>query len=348
MAINNKKYLLLVIIFFVFTSFLSAQTSGYFIEEKGDEVKYVQRFVWKGGEHTLYYEVVFEREINGAYIPYLKETTKAKFIEVSLPPGPYRFRVIPYDLLGRPTEGSPWSNIHVFAVTKPNQFREPEPEAEAKTKTTLRPKSELEPETEKAEEEEPENTEKEKTVFFRIGLDIGIGGRLSLYGAEHFGEISDGGLGLRTSIVFKAPLDLYIGPEFTVDANRWGNIENWRLFFYTVGLNILVEKWSPNKIFGVSFKFGLLYPTIDVQRNWSEASKERNDVFHGDEMSVFVSEENIYANRLIPSMGASIYFLIKKHLLLELGFNYIHMFSTISDYPASGFFCPKLGISYQF
>ncbi|MCL1958508.1 MAG: hypothetical protein FWF68_02790, partial [Spirochaetes bacterium] len=90
MVINNKKYLLFVIILFVFTSLLSAQTSGYFIEENGDEVKYVQRFVWKGGEHTLYYEVVFEREINGAYIPYLKETTKAKFIEVSLPPGPYR------------------------------------------------------------------------------------------------------------------------------------------------------------------------------------------------------------------------------------------------------------------
>ncbi len=169
MAINNKKYLLLAIILFVFTSFLSAQTSGYFIEEKGDEVKYVQRFVWKGGEHTLQYEVVFEKEINGTYTPYLKEFTKAHFIEVSLSPGPYRFRVIPYDILGRPAEGSQWVNIHVFAVTQPNQYKEPEAEPETKTAFKQRP----EPEREKAvvaeEDEETEKPEKEKTVFFRIG-----------------------------------------------------------------------------------------------------------------------------------------------------------------------------------
>jgi len=342
MAINNKRYLLLAIIFIVFTSFLSAQDAGYFIEEKGDEVKYVQRFVWRGGENALHYEVIFEREVNGRYSRYLREITKAQFIEVSLPPGNYRFRVIPYDILGRPTEGSQWVNIVILPVPKQEQYEELKPES----KTALRPEPEPEPESE--EEEEEVKPEKEKTVFFRLGLDIGIGGRLSLYGAEHFGEISDGYLGLLTSIVFKVPSDIYIGPEFTVDANRWGNIENWKLFFYTFGLNILAEKWSPNKIFGVGFKFGLLYPAIDVQKNWREASKEQNDVFHGNEMNVFASEENIYADRLIPSIGASFYFLIKKHLLLELGFDYLHVFSTINDYLPSGFFCPRIGISYQF
>jgi len=349
MVINIKKYLLLVISLFLFTSFLSAQTSGYFIEEKGDEVKYVQRFVWKGGENTLYYEVVFEREVDGEYIPYLKQTTKAKFIEVSLHPGPYRFRVIPYDILGRPTEGSQWVNIHVFAVTQPNQYREPEPETKTNTKTNtntaLNSKPGLEPESEE-EEEEPVKSEKEKTIFFRLGAMGGF--RKPIYGNEYFGDSGDPYIGLRTSIVFKTPLDIYIGPELLGDVNRYGNIENWKFYFYTVGLNILAEKWSSNKIFGVGFKIGALYPTIDIQKNWHEMSYEQMQYFKNDNMDVYAVDEGFNTYRLVPSIGASLYFLIKKHLLLELGFDYLHVRSTASDSPASGFFCPKFGISYQF
>jgi hypothetical protein len=340
MAINNKKYLLLAIILFVFTSFLSAQTSGYFIEEKGDEVKYVQRFVWKGGEHTLYYEVVFEREVNGTYTPYLKETTKAKFIEVSLPPGPYRFRVIPYDILGKPAEGSQWVNIHVFAVTQPNQYKEPEPE------TAIKPK----PEPESEEETEVEEPEKEKTVFFRMGAAIGIGSRLNLYGNKYFGDSGDPPIGLRTSIVFKTPSDIYIGPELTGDVNRYGNIENWKLFYYTFGFNILAEKWSPKKIFGVGFKVGVLYPSIDMKKNWHEMTSDQRDYFKEKEIEIIALEKGFHAERLIPNIGASFYWLIKKHFLLELGFDYMHIFpaENISEFPPSGFFCPRFGISYQF
>jgi hypothetical protein len=344
MAINNKKYLLLAIILFVFTSLLSAQEAGYFIEEKGDEVKYVQRFVWRGGENALYYEVIFEREINGRYSQYLKETTKAQFIEVSLPPGNYRFRVIPYDILGRPAEGSQWANIVVLPVPKQEKYEELKPES----KTALKP--EPEPESEEEEEEKPE---KEKTVFFRMGATIGIGGRLSLYGNHYFGDSGDSIIGLRTSLVFKAPLDTYIGPELTVDTNRYGNIEYWKLFFYTFGINLLAEKWSPNKIFGVGLRVGMLYPSINIQKNWHETSPEQREYFHNEDMSVYAADENIYSDRLIPNIGASIFWLIKKHLLLEFGFNYIHVFPVsetmiINDYPSSGFFCPTIGLSYQF
>ena len=347
MAINNKKYILLAIILFVFSSFLSAQDAGYFIEEKGDEVKYIQRFVWKGGENALYYEVVFEREMNGRYSQHLKETTKAQFIEVSLPPGNYRFRVIPYDILGRPTEGSQWVNIAVLPVPKQEEYEEPKPE----TNMVLRPEPRLEPEPESEEEKEPE-PEKEKTVFFRMGAVIGIGGRVSLYGNEYFGDSGDSYIGLRTSIVFKAPFDIYIGPEFTVDVNRYGTIEDWKLFFYTFGINLLTEKWSPNKIFGVGFKFGLLYPSIDIQKNWHEMSQEQREYFKNGIMNIYAAENDIYADRLIPNIGASIFWLIKKHLLLELGFNYFHVIPVggmiIANYIPSGFFCPTLGIGYQF
>jgi len=342
MAINNKKYLLLAIILFVISSFLPAQEAGYFIEEKGDEVKYVQRFVWRGGENALHYEVIFEREINGRYSQYLKETTKAQFIEVSLPPGNYRFRVIPYDILGRPTEGSQWVNIVVLPVPKQEEYEELKPES----KTALKPEPEPEPES-KEEEVKPE---KEKTIFFRVGALFGIGGRQSLYGNQYFGDSGDSYAGLRTSIVFKTPLDIYIGSEFTVDQNRYGNIENWKLFFYTFGMNILAEKWSSNKTFGAGLRFGLLYPSIDIQKNWHEMPLEQRDYFKNQNLNISATEENIYVDRIFPNIGASFYFLIKKHLLLDLSFNYFHVFPVgiISDYIPSGFFCPTFGISYQF
>jgi len=333
-----KKYLLVLIIFFLFSSFLHAQSAGYFVEEKGDEVKYIQRFVWTGGENALHYEVIFERELNGRYSRYLRETTKSQFIEVSLPPGHYRFRVIPYDILGKPAEGSQWVNIEVLPVPKQEQYEEKKPE----TVTTLKP----EPESENKEEPEAEKPEKEKTVFFRIGMKTES--RFSIYGNKYFGASGDFSVGLNTSVLFKTPLDIHIGPEFTIDINRYGNIEYWKLYFYTFGVNFLAEKWSQNKIFGVGFRLGLLYPSIDIQKNWHEMPYEQRGYFKNENLSVYASEDNFFADRLVPNIGVSFNWLIKKHFLLTLGFNYIHVFSAKINYPASGFFSPMLGISYQF
>jgi hypothetical protein len=353
MANNNKKYLLLAVILFVFTSFLSAQSPGYFVEEKDDEIKYIQRFVWKGGENALQYDVVFERERNGIYIPYLKETTKAQYIEVSLPPGHYRFRVIPYDILGRPAEGSMWTDAEVLPVPMLEQYEEQKPEINTAQKPELKPKPKPEieekPEAEKAEE--PEEPEKEKTVFFRIGALFEP--RLTLYGGnEYFGgeNINGESGGLRTSIVFKIPLDTYIGTELTATVNRQGNINKWKLFYYTLGLNILAEKWSPGKIFGVGFRMGVLYPSIDIKEDWREMNEEQGAYFNRKDVDVIAADEGFFPERLIPNIGASLYLLIKKHLMFELGFNYMHILilNDIDEYPLTGFFCPRFGISYQF
>jgi len=344
MAINIKKYLLLAIIFFGIIPFLHSQNPGYFTEEDGDEIKYIQRFVWRGGEYSLYYEVIFERKINGEYAAYLRETTTSQFIELSLPPGDYRFRVIPYDLLEKPAEGSPWANVQVLAIPREEPVLEMEPE----------PEPELKPESELALEDEPnledregiklKELEPEKTILFRIGAGGGV--RLSVYGDKYFGDSGDPYFGLRTNLVFKAPSDLYIGPEFTVDANRYGNIEKWSLFFYTFGFNILAEKWSPKKTVGVGFRLGALYPSIDIQKNWHEMPAEQKEYFQGITVGVLAAENGFFIERLIPNVGASLYFLLKKNILIEVGFNYLHVFKDSND--PSGYFCPIIGLSYQF
>jgi hypothetical protein len=331
MATNNKKYLLLAIILFGFLPILSAQTAGYFIEGEGDEVKVFQRFVWNGGEYALRYEVVFEKEIDGTYRAHLREFTTSQFIEVSLTPGVYRLRVIPYDILGRPAESSQWARVEILSMQ----------EQRSEINLSFVPAPEPEPEIEA--EPEPKKPEPEKNIFFSIGAVFGP--QLPLYGSGFGDNNYPAGVGLRTSLVFKSPFDLYIGPEFTYDIYDFGNREEWKIYFFTIGLNLLFEKWFYNKQIGVGFKFGALYPSMNFEDSVFHKyhGGELDAFFHDSSMNVLIDEGDFSAERFITNMGASFYWLIKKHILLEIGFTYIHIFNT-----SGGYFRPMLGVSYQF
>jgi len=98
---------------------LKAQSAGYFIDTESGETRFIQRLVWTGGEYASRYEVVIERQVNGTDITYLREFTETPFIEVSLPPGNYRFQVISYDILDRIEEVSQWENIEVRRAVQP-------------------------------------------------------------------------------------------------------------------------------------------------------------------------------------------------------------------------------------
>jgi len=98
---------------------MSAKGVGYFIDTESGEPRFIQRLVWAGGEYALRYEVVLEKEVNGAYMAHLRESTETPFIEVSLPPGRYRFYIISYDILDRVEKTSRWENIEVRPAVKP-------------------------------------------------------------------------------------------------------------------------------------------------------------------------------------------------------------------------------------
>jgi len=61
------------------------------------EPRSVQRLTWVGDRYATRYEVIIEKDEDGKYTRTLQEFTTDFFIEVSLPPGKYRFQVIPYD-----------------------------------------------------------------------------------------------------------------------------------------------------------------------------------------------------------------------------------------------------------
>jgi hypothetical protein len=344
MATNKKKYLLLAIILFGFASFLPAQTAGYFFEEEGDEVKIFQRFVWSGGEYALQYEVVFERETDGEYKTYLREFTKSQFIEVSLPSGSYRFCVIPYDILEKPAAGSEWVYIDVFSISRQEEYEEPETELEPETETEF---ILLEPVSEEIPVDEPEQEQAQsdllKPLLFSVGADIGL--QLRIYG-NAFGYYNfPVNAGIHASVVFKTLLDIYIGPEISSNINMSGMNEKWDMYLFTIGVNLLAIKWLPNEKYAVGLRMGAHYPYLNFRGNIkADSQDDPEDNFQYSSLNNLVYEDGFSVGKFIPNIGASFYWFIKKNLLFEAGFNYMHIFNDVP----SGYFRPMIGINWQF
>ena len=97
-----KEFYLIFIFLLGLAPFLHAA------EHENHEPRFTRRIVWRGGEHAWRYAVEIEKFENGSYREHLREYTTELYAEVSLPPGEFRFRIIPYDILGRPGEGTQW------------------------------------------------------------------------------------------------------------------------------------------------------------------------------------------------------------------------------------------------
>jgi len=114
-----RNFLLTASFFLGLLSVVSAQNSGYFIDDEGGQPRFIQRLAWSGGEYAARYEVVIERDYGGTYRNHSREFTTELYINTSLQPGRYRFRVIPRDILGRPGQASEWKYIEVLPALKP-------------------------------------------------------------------------------------------------------------------------------------------------------------------------------------------------------------------------------------
>jgi len=120
MATNRRLFRFFFAVFFFLSLFsVFAQNSGYFINTQDGEPRFIQRLAWSGGEYALRYEVVIENGAGGTYRNYRREFTTELYIDMSLQPGSYRFRVIPYDILNRPGAASEWKYIEVLPALRP-------------------------------------------------------------------------------------------------------------------------------------------------------------------------------------------------------------------------------------
>jgi len=85
------------------------QSAGRYVIEQ----RYVQQISWKGDEYTRKYEVVVERIERKTNSVVLREFTEKAALEISLPPGNYRYQIIPYDYLNQAGEPSEWVTLEI-------------------------------------------------------------------------------------------------------------------------------------------------------------------------------------------------------------------------------------------
>jgi hypothetical protein len=95
---------------------LFCQDTGYRIEEDGGIVQILN---WSRS-NAYFYEIEIQRRgESGEWEPYAAERTEEIFLEVTLPPGLYRYRIISYNVLGRPAAESSWTGLRIFPAREP-------------------------------------------------------------------------------------------------------------------------------------------------------------------------------------------------------------------------------------
>jgi hypothetical protein len=118
---NRIQFIICFFSLFISPLILHGQTPDFYNADFQIEryTRFIQRLRWTPDEYALRYEVEIDREINGIYWRHLTESTEEASIRVSLPPGNYRYRVIPYNLLNRPGAVSDWLNFEIVHALNP-------------------------------------------------------------------------------------------------------------------------------------------------------------------------------------------------------------------------------------
>jgi len=347
----NKKrvfqYILTLFFLLFFITFSGAQEGESSLVISKTERRYIQRLAWEGDKNTLRYEIQVDKEEGGTYTRIRQVYTDESFVELSLQPGYYRCRVIPYDFLNRPGEGSEWL---VFEIPVIIEIETPKPGEEETLIAEAEIETELEDE-EIEEVEEPEPVKKEKPLDFYINLAwMPI---IPVYGkTDQFADWSNTLLcgGLRLGMVTTLNHSIEFGLEFAItryyfDIYSHGWYENDNSWYVEAfELILLAQKWFPKKITALNIRFGGGYLSLTKSNS--------NDYYYYDEYYY----DGYYWNNIFyddPSVNLSGYYLVfglsflwrpVKHFYMETGIDYIHLF----DQGSFGFFRPSVGLGVRF
>jgi len=224
----NFRSLHLILLFFCLAGVLFGQ-------ENTDRK---HRIIWTKDEYAMQYEVLIEKEENQRYNNVLREFTEEPFIFISLPPGNYRLRVIPYDFRDVPGKGSDWKSFKILApASKDNKDTE--------SQLVMEDASQFQGEAVVAEDQTEDQTEQAelKVVgyrgFFLGAFAEGLG--YSPYGTAYgFGLVFGGSgykKGLGISLLYAWDKEGFIFFETLVHLRFYlfGSINNTGLFLQAEG-----------------------------------------------------------------------------------------------------------------
>jgi len=290
---------------------LPAQSAASSADTK-NEPRLIQRLVWTGGEYALRFEVVVQREVNGRYIAHLREFTELPFIEVSLPPGKYRFQVTSYNILDKPEDVSRWVNITVRPGVQNETFSTTPELVSGKDSAKADPAGDT-----------SEGRQLKPILLFAGAAWTPV---LPLHG-DFFGDsFSLAGAGARFGAAFSVPRDLYLGAEATTFWHN-SNLNNANAdnasadndasgHILLAGVNLLAMKWLQNQKTALTYRFGCSFIVLpDTQE------------------------------KLVFTIGASYLWRVGGAFLLEAGFDYA---GRLENQLFDGCIRPWIGIGMVF
>jgi hypothetical protein len=118
--ISFSPLLLLAVFFWLPGNVVWGQEAEYRIE---DGERFIQILGWEEQENVLYYEAEIEKQAGELWERVLTQKTEVSFLEVSLTPGMYRFRVRAYDVLERPGPAADQIQFEILPAKKPELLR---------------------------------------------------------------------------------------------------------------------------------------------------------------------------------------------------------------------------------
>jgi hypothetical protein len=375
-------HFLLTALFCLSGATLWAQEAEYRIEEDG---RFVQLLMWEEEENILYYEIEIEKQAGELWEGALTGKAEASLLEVSLPPGNYRYRVRPYDLLERPGPASDWIQFEILPAKQPELLRF-SPEAfyldedlawvldlfgrnlvNGIEVVLQGPQgSLLKPDTVRAGP-----GENEARLTFSYGhLDMG---NYTIHAVNPGGLRSE----LQTfRITFRKPVDINVSAGYRPLVSLYGYInELFETVFFPAG--------AYSRLSIIPFKRRWAYMGLELEPSWNYFMVSRENFTVQAQMpgaAVYGLYQRRLSNRvmvfdfrigggiysvldyhftfdrgktepaviLIPAIaaGASFRWFIKNPFFVELGLDFTHFFTA--DDPSPGYLRPFAGAGWQF
>ena len=223
----------------------------------------IQRLSWEGDNYALRYEVVIEKleenlndNTEEEYHIVMQEFTFDSFFEASLPPGNYRFQIIPHDFRDMPSGEAVWRGFEVLPqIAAESAPQEPEPALE--------------------EPEPAPEVVKQKTEF-DIFASIALMPFIPMYEGEEIvfeNTPSFAGAAARFGILLRDEFfDFYPGTELAVSWYSAGEKQA-----LTATINFLAQKRHINETTAFTFRIGpgltilpvrLLHTDIGISFMW--------------------------------------------------------------------------------
>jgi len=307
-------------------------------------------------------------EESGTYTEVLRESTDAAHIEVSLPPGIYRYQVTAYDFLDRPGAASEWARLTILEALDPTVLdfspRAFHVDGNAPwvlnlTGRNLSPDAEVYLKSEKNQVIIPrEYTADDSLSSALLGFDVR---QLALGNYEIHIE-NPGGLNTSAGtfeIGFYRSYDMFIGAAYTPLVPLYGDLDQLeRKPIFPLGAALRFGVFPIKKPYGY---FGV--ELVAVWNYLSSGSGENKVSYHVAGAEINLLYQKWLSNRvmaftiraggglagaadmLLPraEIGVSFLWLIFKPLYLEVGIDGVHWFAD--DNP--GYLRPWLGVGVK-